>query len=82
MHGAVFFGIVFAAGLVLVLTGVAGAIWLVPLVVLGLLLLLVLPVLGRLRGSEIASPGPPPSGVPTTRDASYEPVEDPSQRRG
>jgi hypothetical protein len=82
MHGAVFFGIVLAAVLVLVLTGVAGAIWLIPIVVLGLLLLLVSPLLGRLRGSEIASPGTPPTGVPTTRDASYEPVEDPARRRG
>ncbi len=81
MHGAVFFSIVFAAVLILVLTGVAGAIWLVPVVVVGLGLLLAVPLLSRLRDTEIGSPGSAPSGVPTTRDASYEPVQDPGERR-
>jgi hypothetical protein len=80
MHGAVLFSIVFAAVLILVLTGVAGAIWLVPVVVIGLGLLLAVPLLSRLRHTELA-PGSPPSGVPTTRDASYEPVQDPGERR-
>jgi hypothetical protein len=81
MHGAVFFSIVFAAVLILVLTGVAGAIWLVSVVVIGLLLLLLTPLLSRLRNSSVGTPDPVPSGVPTTRDASYDPVQDPGERR-
>jgi hypothetical protein len=81
MHGAVFFSIVFAAVLILVLTGVAGAIWLVSVVVIGLLLLLVTPLLSRLRNSSVGAPDPVPGGVPTTRDASYDPVQDPGERR-
>jgi hypothetical protein len=81
MHGAVFFAIIFTAALILVITGVAGAIWLVPVVVVGLGLLLVSPLLARLRNTAVGTPGQVPSGVPTTRDASYEPVQDPSERR-
>jgi hypothetical protein len=36
---------------------VAGAIWLVPAVVVGLGVLLALPLLSRLRDTEIGSPG-------------------------
>lgn len=81
MHGAVFFSIVFTAVLILVLTGVAGAIWLVPVAVVGLGLLLAVPLLSRLRDTTVGSTGNPPSGVPTTSDASYEPVQDPAERR-
>ena len=81
MHGAVFFGILFVAALVLVLTGVTGAIWLLPVVVVGLGLLVLTPLLERIRDSAIGSPDPAPSGVPTTGDASYEPVQDPGERR-
>jgi hypothetical protein len=81
MPGSVLFGIAFVVLLLLVLFGVASALWLVPLVVIGLGLLLLTPFLAKLRGTAIAQPDSGPAGVPTTREASYEPVQDPAERR-
>jgi hypothetical protein len=48
--------------------------------VIGLGLLLLTPLLAKLRGSAIVQPDGGPSGVPPTRDAAYEPVQAPSDR--
>jgi hypothetical protein len=81
MPGSVLFAIALGVVLVLVLIGVAAPIWLVPVVVIGALLLLVVPWLAKMRGSAIAQPDGAPQGVPGTREASYEPVRDPSEHR-
>jgi hypothetical protein len=81
MAGSVLFGIVFVLVLILILVGIASPLWLVPIVVIGLGLLLLTPFLAKLRGTAIAQPDSGPQGVPTTRDASYEPVQDPTERR-
>ena len=78
MSGSVFFvGLLVVVGVVL--AAFASPILLIPVVVVGLGALLIGPLLGKLRGSAIAQPDPGPSGVPTTREASYEPVSDPNQ---
>jgi hypothetical protein len=81
MAGSVFFGVIFVLVLLLILTGIASPLWLVPIVVIGLALLLLTPMLAKLRGTAIAQPDSAPQGVPTTSDASYEPVQDPAERR-
>ena len=81
MAGSVLFGVLFVIVLLLILVGIASPLWLVPIVVIGLALLLLTPVLAKLRGTAIAQPGSAPQGVPTTRDASYEPVQDPAERQ-
>jgi multisubunit Na+/H+ antiporter MnhG subunit len=81
MAGSVLFGVLFVVLVLLILVGIAGPIWLVPLVVIGLGLLLLTPMLAKLRGSAIAQPDSAPQGVPTTTEASYEPVQDPAARR-
>jgi hypothetical protein len=80
MAGSVLFGGIFVVVLLLILFGIAGPLWLVPVVVVGLALLLLTPLLAKLRGSAIAQPDSAPQGVPTTREASYEPVQDPAER--
>jgi hypothetical protein len=37
-------------------------------------------MLAKLRGSGIVQPDTGPEGVPTTRDATYEPVQNPAER--
>jgi hypothetical protein len=81
MAGSVLFGIVFVLVVLLILVGIASPLWLVPIVVIGLGLLLLTPMLAKLRGTAIAQPDGAPQGVPTTREASYEPVQDPAERR-
>ena len=81
MAGSVLFGVLFVVVVLLILVGIAGPIWLVPVVVIGLGLLLLTPILAKLRGSAIAQPDSAPQGVPTTSEASYEPVQDPADRR-
>ena len=81
MAGSVLFGVIFVLVVLLVLVGIASPLWLVPIVVIGLALVLLTPALGKLRGSAIAQPDSGPQGVPTTRDASYEPVQDPAEHR-
>jgi hypothetical protein len=82
MAGSVIFGVLFFIVLFLILLGIASPIWLVPLVVIGLGLLLLTPLLARLRGSSIVQPDGGPQGVPTTGDATYEPVQSPTERGG
>jgi hypothetical protein len=81
MPGSVLFAIALGIVLVLVLVGVASPLFLVPVVIIGVLLLLLVPWLAKMRGSAIAQPDSAPQGVPGTREASYEPVRDPSEHR-
>ena len=81
MAGSVLFGVLFVIVVVVIAIGMISPFWLVPLVVIGLALLLLTPLLGKLRGSAIAQPDAAPQGVPTTREASYEPVQDPTEHR-
>jgi hypothetical protein len=75
MAGAVFF-VVIVAVLLVAFASVTPFI-LIPVVAIGLGLLLVPFVLAALRGSSVGEPDPGPSGVPSTREASYEPVQEP-----
>jgi multisubunit Na+/H+ antiporter MnhG subunit len=81
MAGSVIFGVLTIIVVLLMLTGIASPLWLVPLIVIGLGLLMLTPLLAKLRGSAIVQPDSAPQGVPTTREASYEPVQDPTERR-
>jgi hypothetical protein len=81
MAGSVFFAVLFVIVVLLIVLGIASPIWLVPLIVIGLGLLLLTPLLAKLRGSAIVQPDGAPQGVPTTREATYEPVQEPAERR-
>ncbi len=73
-------GVVGLVGLVLVLAGVLNPLLIIPIVILGSLPL-ALGVLGKLfshsQPTVDASTGP---ATPSTRQASYEPISDPSER--
>jgi hypothetical protein len=75
MAGSVFF-IVFAVVLILVLIGIANPFILIPVVAIGLGLLLVPVVAAALRKTAVGHPDPGPN-VPSTREASYDPVQEP-----
>jgi hypothetical protein len=81
MPGSVLFAIALGIVLVLVLVGVASPLFLIPVVIVGALLVLLLPWLAKMRGAAIAQPDSAPQGVPGTREASYDPVRDPSEQR-
>ena len=80
MGGSVFFGGIFAIVLILIVLGIMSPVWLVPVVVIGLGLLLLGPLLAKFRDSGITQPDGGPRGVPTTREAAYDPVQDPAER--
>jgi hypothetical protein len=75
MSGAVFF-ILLAVVIVVVLAGGTPFLF-IPVVVIGLGLVVVPFVVGALRGTAVGEPEAGPSGVPTTREASYDPVREP-----
>jgi hypothetical protein len=76
MAASVYFvGIV--AVIILVIVGIGTPFLLIPAVVIALALLLVPIVLRALRGTAVGEPEAGPSGVPTTREASYDPVREP-----
>ena len=76
MAGAVFF-LVIVAILLVAFASVTPFI-LIPIVAIGLGLLVVpLALAAAKRGSSGGEPDPGPSGVPTTREASYDPVQEP-----
>jgi hypothetical protein len=81
MAGPVLFGVLIVIALLLVAVGVISPLLAAVLAVIGGGLLAVMAVLSKVRGSAIVQPDPRPSGVPTTREAAYEPVEDPAERR-
>jgi hypothetical protein len=77
MQGALFLLFIVLLGIVLIVLGMS-TIFLIPLVVVGLALLFAAPILGVIRGSgDRGTPSSEPSGVPTTREASYDPVQEP-----
>jgi hypothetical protein len=77
MTGSIFFIVIVAIGAILAVA--TGTIFLlVPFVVIALGVLAVPFVLGALRGTRAEPSAAEPShaaGVPTTREASYEPVQ-------
>jgi hypothetical protein len=75
MPGAVFFLVI--VGVLLVAFASVTPFILIPIVAIGLGLLVVPIALAAMRGSSAGEPDPGPSGVPTTREASYEPVQEP-----
>jgi hypothetical protein len=77
MAGAVFFLIIVAV--LLVAFASLTPFILIPVVAIGLGLLVVPIALAAIRGGSGGErePDPGPSGVPTTREASYDPVQEP-----
>jgi hypothetical protein len=74
MSGAVFLTMIVAIAVVLI-AGVTPFL-LIPIVVLGLGALIVVPMLGAAKETSMRPTGAAPSGVPTTSEASYDPVGD------
>lgn len=75
MAGAVFF-LVIVAVLLVAFASVTPFI-LFPVVIIGLGLIVVPLVLAKMRDTSAGATDPGPSGVPTTREASYDPVQEP-----
>jgi len=75
MAGAVFF-LVIVAVLLVAFASVTPFI-LIPVVAIGLGLLVVPLAVAALRGTAVGDPESGSSGVPTTREASYDPVQEP-----
>jgi hypothetical protein len=75
MAGSAFFVIIVAA-LLVAFAGVTPFL-LIPVVAIGLGLLTVPALLSALRGTSVGESEAGPSGVPTTREASYDPVREP-----
>jgi hypothetical protein len=80
MHGAVF-GTMVVAIIVVLLAGLTPFI-LIPIVVIGLGALVAIPMLSAVRDSRAHPTGAAPSGVPTTSEASYDPVRDAGRQSG
>jgi hypothetical protein len=76
MAGAVFFGVLVLALLLVAVVGATPFLF-VPAIVIGLGALAFGPLMAALRGSSIAQPEPGPD-VPSSQDASYDPTEGPS----
>jgi hypothetical protein len=81
MAGSVLFGFALVVVGLLVLIGGVSPAFLIPVIVIGLGALAVSPLLARRGGRAAAQPGSRPSGVPTTSEAAYDPVDDPAERR-
>lgn len=77
MQGALFLLFLVVLGIVLIVLGMS-TIVLIPLVLLGIAAVIAAPIMGWIgRGSSDGPSGPEPTGVPTTREASYDPVQEP-----
>ena len=77
MQGAVFLIGLVVLGILLIVLGMS-AIVLIPIVIVGLAVLFAAPILGAIRaGGDRGTSSSEPSGVPTTREASYDPVQEP-----
>ena len=75
MAGSVYFLVIVAIGAIV--AAASGTIFLlIPFVLIAFGVLLVPVTMGALRGTRAAE-GSEPHGVPSTRDASYEPVQEP-----
>jgi hypothetical protein len=79
MPGSVYFVVIVAIGAIL--AAFTGTIFLlIPFVLVGFAVLLVPLALGAVRGTRLEPGVDEPHGVPSTREASYEPVENPAER--
>jgi len=77
MHGAVFGALVVAVAVILI----AGMpLLIIPVVILAALAFVAIPMLKAAKGTNMRPSGAAPSGVPTTREASYDPAGDATQR--
>jgi hypothetical protein len=77
MQGSLFLLAIVVVGVLIIGAGLS-TIFLIPLVVLGLAVLVGAPIMGAIRASgSRGTPSSEPSGVPTTREASYDPVKEP-----
>jgi|1186.fasta_scaffold178519_2 hypothetical protein len=77
MQGALFLLFIVAVGIVLIAVGIT-AFLVVPLVVVAIAVLFAAPIMGAIRSSsERGRPSSEPTGVPTTREASYDPIQEP-----
>ena len=84
VFGPFLFLILAALGILLLVIGLTTFLWL-PILVIGAIGLLWLPVIGWLRGAQTGgSATRDPAGVPSTGDASYDPVQQqpPGQSHG
>lgn len=84
VFGPLLFIILAALGILLLVIGLTTFLWL-PLLVIGAIGLLWLPVIGWLRASTAGGGARrDPSGVPSTSEASYDPVQQqpPDQSQG
>jgi multisubunit Na+/H+ antiporter MnhC subunit len=78
MTGSVYFIAIVAIGAVL--AAVTGTIFLlIPFVLIAFAVVLVPVVWGYVRGTRLEPGVDEPHGVPTSREASYEPVQQPRQ---
>jgi hypothetical protein len=80
MSGAVFGAMIIA--IVLILIAGLTPFLLIPVVVIGLGAIVAIPMLAAARESRAHPTGAAPSGVPSTSEASYDPVRDASRRSG
>jgi hypothetical protein len=81
VFGPLLFLILAALGIVLLVIGLTTFLWL-PLLVIGAVGVLWLPVLGWLRAQSVGGGARrDPAGVPTTSEASYEPVRQQPQNQ-
>ncbi|MDX6656747.1 MAG: hypothetical protein QOH62_1540 [Solirubrobacteraceae bacterium] len=79
MPGSVFLIALVVIALVLIVLG-ASTVFLIPIVVLGLAAIFAVPLLGLFgadRDRARHGGGSDPSGVPSTSEASYDPVQEP-----
>jgi len=84
VFGPLLFLILAVLGILLLVIGLTTFLWL-PILVIGAIGLLWLPVIGWLRGAQTGgSAQRDPSGVPSTSEASYDPVQQqpPGQSQG
>ena len=78
MQGALFLLFLVILGIVLIVLGMSSIV-LIPLVVIGLGVLVAAPIMAWIRSNEArgGTASSEPTGVPTTREASYDPVQEP-----
>jgi hypothetical protein len=77
MQGSLFLIAIVVVGILMIVAGLS-SLFLIPLVILGLAVLFAAPIMGAIRaGGGRGTSSSEPSGVPTTREASYDPVQEP-----